>query len=413
MTTTRATTRRARQSWHVTAPTISRRTIARLRLCVRDRNDDVTKGHDNFQYRSCVRRAIARRRQAARGRRAAGNRSSGGVPRGARRAATVLGEGCASLFTYCTQVLHLSEHAAYGRIEAARAARRFPVILNLLAAGAVTLTAVSLLAPHLTTDNHRDVLETARHKSKREVEHLVAALRPRPAIPASVRKLPSPKPADLSRTGPEVGDGALTGPARHEGLDAAASVPRRSSIVAPTAPAQYKVQFTVSGETYEKLRRAQDLLRHTIPNGDPAAIFDRALTLLVAELEKTKLAAATRPRVPRPSASGSRHVPAAIKRVVWKRDGGQCAFVGGAGRCTERGFLEYHHVVPYADGGATTTDNLQLRCRAHNAYEAAQHFGSLWVRERAAPDWWMIGTRSGPGWRVVEKPVAAQDGAGG
>src|SRR5262245_40476433 len=28
-----------------------------------------------------------------------------------------LGEGCSSLFTYCTQVLHLSDHAAYGRIE--------------------------------------------------------------------------------------------------------------------------------------------------------------------------------------------------------------------------------------------------------------------------------------------------------
>ena len=41
-----------------------------------------------------------------------------------------LGEGCSSLFTYCTQVLHLSEHAAYHRIEAARAARQYPVILD-------------------------------------------------------------------------------------------------------------------------------------------------------------------------------------------------------------------------------------------------------------------------------------------
>ena len=60
-----------------------------------------------------------------------------------------LGEGCSSLFTYCTQVLHLSEHAAYGRIEAARAARRFPVILDLLSDGSITLTTVTLLAPHL------------------------------------------------------------------------------------------------------------------------------------------------------------------------------------------------------------------------------------------------------------------------
>lgn len=43
-----------------------------------------------------------------------------------------LGEGCSSMFTYCTSMLHLSEHAAYSRIEAARAGRRFPLVLELL-----------------------------------------------------------------------------------------------------------------------------------------------------------------------------------------------------------------------------------------------------------------------------------------
>ena len=37
-----------------------------------------------------------------------------------------LGAGSSSLFTYCTEVLHLSEHAAYNRIEAARTAARSP-----------------------------------------------------------------------------------------------------------------------------------------------------------------------------------------------------------------------------------------------------------------------------------------------
>jgi len=64
-----------------------------------------------------------------------------------------LGEGCSSLFTYCLRVLHLSEHAAYGRIEAARAGRRFPSILELLAEGAITLTTVGLLAPPTTTSS--------------------------------------------------------------------------------------------------------------------------------------------------------------------------------------------------------------------------------------------------------------------
>ena len=143
------------------------------------------------------------------------------------------------------------------------------------------------------------------------------------------------------------------------------------------------MQFTVTRETHDKLRRVQDLLRHSVPNGDPAVIFDRALTLLLAELEKKKLARTDRPRQVADPKSGSRHVPAAVKREVWKRDGGRCTFIGTGGRCSERGWLEFHHVIPFAEGGETTSANLQLRCRAHNAYEAEAHFGPLLLREAA------------------------------
>jgi 5-methylcytosine-specific restriction endonuclease McrA len=75
-----------------------------------------------------------------------------------------------------------------------------------------------------------------------------------------------------------------------------------------------------------------------------------------------------------------------VKREVWKRDGGQCAFVGTHGRCTERGFLEFHHIRPFAVGGEATVENVELRCRAHNVHEAEQYFGSrlpLLVREES------------------------------
>jgi 5-methylcytosine-specific restriction endonuclease McrA len=309
-----------------------------------------------------------------------------------------LGEGYSSLFTYCTQALHLSEHAAFGRIEVARAVRRFPPIIELLADGALTLTTISLLAPHLTAENHARVLASARYKSKREVEHLVAALRPQPAVPSSVRKLPTAKASGLTCTSSRGPDPEQPDSIPEAVPDGAHAQPKRPAVVAPIAPAQYKVQITVSAGTYEKLRRAQDLLRHTIPNGDPAVIFDRALTLLLRSLEKTKLAAVTRPQAPRSPAPRSRHVPAAIRREVWKRDGGQCAFVGRDGRCSERGFLEFHHVTPYATGGPTAVENLELRCRAHNASESEQCFGPMWVRERSGVDAWTVRARSGPNW---------------
>ena len=297
-----------------------------------------------------------------------------------------LGEGYSSLFSYCTQVLHLSEHAAYGRIEAARAVRRFGVILELLSEGVLTLTTVCLLAPHLTAANHAQVLDSARRKSKREVEHLVAALRPQPAVVSSVRKLPAARVADVPCERSRADEPEQEEPLPEASADSLPSRPKRV-VVAPVAPALYKVQITVSAETYDKLRRAQDLLRHTIPTGDLAVIFDRALTLLLANIEKTKLASATRPKPARTPAPRARHIPAATRREVWKRDGGQCAFIGTDGQCSERGFLEFHHVIPYASGGPTTAENLQLRCRAHNAYESEQYFGAMWARERTDHSW--------------------------
>ena len=284
-----------------------------------------------------------------------------------------LGAGCSSLFTYCTQVLHLAEGAAYNRIEAARAARRFPPIIEALADGSLTLTAVRLLAPHLTADNHLGVLASARHMRKADIERLVASLHPKADVPAVIRKLPEPRRAapDARTTTPVmpvaqipiVGTQAATAP----------SSPRPN--VTALAPDRYKVQLTISRETHEKLRRVQALARHTIPSGDPAEIFDRALTLLLRELERRRCAETSSPRSSRTASEGSRYIPAAVKREVWRRDEGQCAFVGTAGRCRERGFLEFHHVQPYAAGGAATAANLQLRCRPHNGYEASLFFG--------------------------------------
>ena len=89
-----------------------------------------------------------------------------------------LEEGFKSMFAYCVRVLHFSESTAYRRIEAGRASRRFPVILERIADGSVHLTAVSLLASHFTPENHLSLLEAARHRSRRQVEKLIVELFP-------------------------------------------------------------------------------------------------------------------------------------------------------------------------------------------------------------------------------------------
>lgn len=335
-----------------------------------------------------------------------------------------LAEAWSSLFIYCTKVLHLSEHAAYNRIEAVRAARKFPPILDLLAEGAVNLTTVRLLAPHLTLENHCALLDEARHKGKREIEELVARLRPQPPVPSTIRRLRTTRgashmaPAELSPAGmademastdrggasptnDEVGPPPIAAATEVLSLSADAvgrpTVTEPSSrrpIIQPLAPLQYRVQFTASEGTHAKLRLAQDLLRHQIPDGDVGKVIDQALTVLLRHLAKQKHAAADRNHVvaaqPREGTSRRvseearhhcRHVPADVKRAVWARDEGRCAFMGRGGRrCAERGFLEFHHVVPFSTGGEATAENIQLRCRAHNQYEAERDFGPFGTR---------------------------------
>jgi len=107
--------------------------------------------------------------------------------------------------------------------------------------------------------------------------------------------------------------------------------------------------------------------------GHPALFCEheaQVLTLLLKQLEYAAAGSTARPQSSGTACSPSRRVPAKARREVWSRDGGQCTFVGSEGRCTERGFLQYHHVVPYAGGGRTCSDNLTLRCAGHNRYEA-------------------------------------------
>jgi hypothetical protein len=130
--------------------------------------------------------------------------------------------GYQSVFEYCTKRLRLSDHEAYLRITAARTVRRFAVLLELLATGAVHLTAVKLLAPHLSPENHRELFEAARHRTSKEVELLVARVAPQPDVPATVRRMPAPKAVPSAgglAAGPVVGCAApVPMPSRPHGL---------------------------------------------------------------------------------------------------------------------------------------------------------------------------------------------------
>jgi hypothetical protein len=392
------------------------------------------------------------------------------------------------MFAYCTEVLHLSEFEAYLRITAARAARQHPVLLAMLREGSLHLTAVAKLAPHLTRENCETLLGRAAHRTKREVEELIAAVAPRPDAPTVVRKLPERGPATaplpalrhdldqgsvantqlgldrvelpgLEQTPEASTAGSKSEVAEVNGMATPESVPPSSAVlgraapeatgdhlrrdgasqptpevtssdsplvpcpgsrdrpravpgrpgpqrVEPLSPGRYKVQFTASADLRDKLERLTALMRSSVPDGDLGAIIEHAVTEKLERLEARRFAKTNAPRKSlsdSDTSPSSRHIPAAVRRIVHERDGGRCRYVDGQGRrCTARGLLEFHHRHPFGHGGDHSPDGISLLCRAHNRYLADIDYGRQpMAKHRRAGDrvshlHWLVRERARP-----------------
>lgn len=301
-----------------------------------------------------------------------------------------LAAGCDGMYHYCVRVLHLSSATAFRRVHAARAARRFPKLFDAVADGRLHVTAVVVLAPCLRPENLDELIGAATHRTRREIESWL--VRRFPAEPAvadepchGIEAAPRTAQNPSFATGPLAP--AQVVPSRSS-LDAqvaeplAASIPEIPRTCAPVVFVPPVRHVALSAELEDLLQEARELLGHSLPSGETIPILERAVREMNERLRGRKFGLTPRPRTSGHVARG-RHIPAAIRRAVWARDGGRCTFEGDSGvRCETRTRLEYDHSRPVAKGGQTTVENLRLRCRAHDQYAAEQAFGTGFMREK-------------------------------
>ena len=293
-----------------------------------------------------------------------------------------------SLFAFLTDYLGYTGSSAYRRMTAARLVARFPVLVDYLADSRLNLTTLCELRHVLDEEHLHVILARAAGRSEPEVKRLVAELRPRPAPPDLVRRLPARTTATATSAAPA----PLPPPPP-------ASPPAR---VEPISATQHVLRATVSDAFVRDLDAVRDALSHKLPGASLEAVLHECLRVTLEACEKRRRGAgrpAANENGADATAAPSRYVPTAVRDEVWRRDQGRCTYEAEDGRrCASTHKLQLHHIVPFARGGLATAANLTLRCACHNQLAARQDFGEDQVEaavERARQSRAATGARQG------------------
>jgi hypothetical protein len=250
--------------------------------------------------------------------------------------------GHRSLFEYSRQALGLSEAVSYNLITVARKAKEVPQLQEKIRAQEITLSNAKMIALVLTSENQNQWLSAAASLSKRELEKEIAKEFPEKQIQEQTRYV---------------------------------------------SDQRIELKLGISKELHEKLKRVQDLV--STQSGRSASLeetLEAALALFIEKKDPVEKAHRAKVREektrklfpgqdnersgpnlsPYPS-KNPRSIPAWLTHAIWKRDNGQCTHRSSQGvRCSQRRWLEIHHIQPLALGGQNKLENLRLICRGHH-----------------------------------------------
>src|SRR5574341_124301 len=299
-----------------------------------------------------------------------------------RRAWAELGYG--SLWTYCLEVLHLREGSAGRRIAAMKVLRRFPRLAGALRDGRLCLTTLALLGQVLTEENAEELVARAAFRTTAEVDHLVASVKPRCAPREGIRKLPEPTAPSPSKEPAEDRDrerGPL--PPRCEAPFALTDDPRpRPAELRAVSESLWSLRVTIDSACKDDLETLAMMLSHKFPRKDLAAVLHEAIRCGIEKHGKRKGAVKPAYKVKAMPPKDATFVSAELRRQVWERDEGRCAWVGPDGkRCDSRWQPQVEHIDAAARGGKATLDRLRLLCKGHNLLYAEETYGREHMRK--------------------------------
>ena len=273
-------------------------------------------------------------------------------------------EGYPSLFAYCTEVLQYSSSQAYRRIAAMRLLRDVPQVEGSVETGKLNLTHLNLAQEYFREEKRYgnlvseqkkiELLSSLENKTTREAEKIVHKLSPELVLKEKERVVTD----------------ELT-----------------------------EIRFIASEALFQKLKRFKEVDSHVQVNPSYAELFERLVDLALKQKDPKRAHSSRKVKIKTNAGTivdkkvevkntfsapkNPRFIPAQDKKEVLRREQGVCTYQNPKTgiKCGSKFQLQYDHVIPIAKGGATTEDNLRLRCRQHNLLEAERVFGKEKMRQ--------------------------------
>ncbi len=274
--------------------------------------------------------------------------------------------GALSCARWLADTCEIEISTARTQVRVARAMRLFPSLDRAMANGDVSYAKARVLVAYLSEDNVSDLLEIAGRTPAGRLGAAVAEWSQRNDDPETIRRRQHESRSVTWRT---ECDGMVTVTTRltpeTAGMVCAAidTVVARNHAPAGASLAQQRADALVAVATSGGAVTAEVVIHvntegNTLEDGTP--LSDHAVGKLLPEAFVSLLIHDTE-RQPI-DASPRRRFPTRRQRRVLDQIDHECRHNG----CHSTDFLQYDHIEPYAQGGATVLSNLQRLCGPHN-----------------------------------------------
>lgn len=225
--------------------------------------------------------------------------------------------GFSSLFEYAVKELGYSDASAARRIRSARLIAELPQIEKKVETGSLNLTNIAMAANLFRNEDIKDkdqklvILKEIEKTTKKECEAILLGY-----------SSPTPPPKE---------------------------------IIKQTTPEFHTIKINLSNETMKLFQELKDLLGHHRFNNDQ--LFKSIFKTASEQIKNKKFHLNTKLTALAPSPGvNKRYISAAVKKAVFERDKGKCRKCGGTK------LIQYDHIIPFSQGGTTTSENLRLLC---------------------------------------------------